>query len=362
FYHANQFNMAGTGIGTFNDKIRDSLHGGYAGDSPASHRQGFINGLAYDWNGYFYGERFRTDLRTLTDRLRINLAGSLQNYRLLDQNNIQVDGRSLNGSGYTRDPQESINYLSKHDNETLFDLNMFKMPLGESGMAVTSMAERVRAQNLGLSLVSLSQGIPFYHMGSDMLRSKSLDRNSYDSGDWFNRVDFTYEDNNFAKGLPPSWSNQSRWSEMAPMLANPALKPTKDDILKSVHHMQEVLKIRKSSKLFRLETAADIRSRVQFHNTGSGQIDGLIVMSISDTQAKDLDPNYEKVVVIFNASKFAQQWRMPALKGSAVKLHPVQADSYDEVVKTAAFSDETGEFNVPARTTAVFVVPEKPAA
>lgn len=362
FYHANQFNMAGTGIGTFNDKIRDALHGGYAGDSPSSHRQGFINGLAYDWNGYFYNERFRTDLRTLTDRLRINLAGSLQNYRLWDQNNNQVDGRSLNGAGYTRDPQETINYLSKHDNETLFDLNMFKMPLGEAGMAVTTMTQRVQSQNLGLSLITLSQGIPFYHMGSDMLRSKSLDRNSYDSGDWFNRVDFTYEDNNFAKGLPPSWGNQSRWSEMAPMLANPSLKPTKEDILKSVHHLQEVLKIRKSSRLFRLETASDIRSRVQFHNTGSNQIDGLIVMSISDNRPQDLDPEYEKIVVIFNASKFAQRWRMPELKDSTVNLHPVQADSYDEIVRTAVFSNDTGDFHVPARTTAVFVVAEKPAA
>ncbi|NEQ53637.1 MAG: pullulanase-type alpha-1,6-glucosidase, partial [Leptolyngbya sp. SIO3F4] len=361
FYHANQFNMAGTGIGTFNDKIRDALHGGYAGDSPSSHRQGFINGLAYDWNGYFYGERFRTDLRTLTDRLRVNLAGSLQNYRLWDQNNNQVDGRSLNGAGYTRDPQESINYLSKHDNETLYDLNMFKMPLGESGMAVTSMPERVRAQNLGLSLVGLSQGIPFYHMGSDMLRSKSLDRNSYDSGDWFNRVDFTYEDNNFGHGLPPSWSNQSRWSEMAPMLANPALKPTKEDILKSVNHLQEILKIRKSSKLFRLETSADIRSRLQFHNTGSNQKDGLIVMTISDTHGQDLDPNYEKIVVIFNASKFGQDWRMPDLREKSVELHPIQAESYDELVRTASFIPETGEFQVPGRTTAVFVVTEKPA-
>ena len=362
FYHANQYNMAGTGIGTYNDKIRDALHGGYAGDSPASHRQGFINGLAYDWNGYFYGERFRTDLRTLTDRLRINLAGSLQNYKIWDQNNNQVAGRSLNGAGYTRDPQESVNYLSKHDNETLFDLNMFKMPLGQSGMAVTSMEERVRSQNMGLSIIGLSQGVPFYHMGSDMLRSKSLDRNSYDSGDWFNRVDFTYQDNNFAKGLPPSWSNESRWSEMAPMLTNPALKPDHEDILKSVHHLQEILKIRKSSKLFRLETAADIRARVQFHNTGSNQRDGLIVMSISDSDDLDLDPNYESVVVIFNASKFAQQWSMPDLKEAAVTLHPVQADSYDEVVQTASFNPGTGEFNVPARTTAVFVVAESGTA
>ena len=51
---------------------------------------------------------------------------------------------------------------------------------------------------MGTSIVGLAQGIPFFQMGQDILRSKSLDRNSYDSGDWFNRVDWTYAGNNFA--------------------------------------------------------------------------------------------------------------------------------------------------------------------
>ena len=43
---------------------------------------------------------------------------------------------------------------------------------------------------LSLSTVALSQGVVFWHAGTDLLRSKSLDRNSYDSGDWFNRIDW----------------------------------------------------------------------------------------------------------------------------------------------------------------------------
>ena len=35
--------------------------------------------------------------------------------------------------------------------------------------------------------IFISQGIPFFHAGDEMLRSKSLDRDSYNSGDWFNR-------------------------------------------------------------------------------------------------------------------------------------------------------------------------------
>ena len=43
---------------------------------------------------------------------------------------------------------------------------------------------------LALATVMLSQGRPFVHAGDDLLRSKSLDRDSYNSGDWFNRCVF----------------------------------------------------------------------------------------------------------------------------------------------------------------------------
>lgn len=39
---------------------------------------------------------------------------------------------------------------------------------------------------LALALVMMSQGVAFISGGDDLLRSKSLDRDSYNSGDWFN--------------------------------------------------------------------------------------------------------------------------------------------------------------------------------
>ena len=41
------------------------------------------------------------------------------------------------------------------------------------------------------SLIMLAGGVPFIHAGSELLRSKSMDRNSYDSGDWYNEIDWT---------------------------------------------------------------------------------------------------------------------------------------------------------------------------
>ena len=347
FKHGTQWNMAGTGIGTFNDRMRDAAHGGYSQDPLGIRRQGFINGQFYDWNGYDYDQITRDNLWDSTDRIRLGLAGNLQDFQFINRHNKLVKGKDLNGVGYTTDPQEAINYVSKHDNETLYDLNVFKMP------PATPMEERVQAQNMGISIIGLSQGIPFFHMGSDMLRSKSLDRNSYDSGDWFNRIDFTYNSNNFGVGLPPAWDNQSRWQIMEELLANQTLNPSQSDILNSVNHLQEILQIRQSSKLFRLETSADIQQRLQFHNTGSQQQDGLIVMSISDRIEPDLDPNYEYLVVLFNANKISQTFTLPELKGVPMELHPVQKNK-ETTLTQASFDQNTGEFSIPPRTTAVF--------
>ena len=53
------------------------------------------------------------------------------------------------------------------------------------------MDDRARVQILAAAITMFSQGIAYFHAGIEGLRSKSLDRNSFDSGDWFNRIDWT---------------------------------------------------------------------------------------------------------------------------------------------------------------------------
>jgi pullulanase len=343
--YAKQTNMTGQGIGLFNDKIRDAAHGGYSTDDLGIRKQGFINGLSYDWNGFFYSNRDQTDLRTVMDILRSGLRASGTDW-------------NSQGSPFTDDPQEAVNYVEKHDNETLFDQNVFKLPLGENGTSVTSMADRVRAQNMGTSIVGLAQGIPFIHMGQDILRSKSLDRNSYDSGDWFNRVDWTLGGNNFGQGLPPTWDNNSRWDIMGPLLANTALDPATADMEFAAAHLREILRIRQSSPLFRLRTEAEINAQTSFYNTGATPLDGLVVMSLADTGVTDLDASNETILIFFNANKVTQTLTIANANGFS--LHPIQADNTDAdpVVKLASFDDGADTFSIPARTTAVFVSDE----
>jgi hypothetical protein len=143
---------------------------------------------------------------------------------------------------------------------------------------------------------------------------------------------------------------------MQPFLADTSLQPSPSDITQSVGLFQELLAIRGSSKLFRLETAVDIQERVVFHNTGPDQLPGLIVMSISDLTAVDLDRAHEFIVVLVNANDEAQSFTQSDLIGFDLELHPVQVASIDPVVQNATFDATTATFDVPGRTTAVFVL------
>ncbi len=131
--------------------------------------------------------------------------------------------------------------------------------------------------------------------GDDLLRSKSFDRDSYNSGDWFNRLDFTYQDNGYASGLPVNDKNQDRWETMGPLLANAALKPTTEDIQFAAEHFREMLRIRKSSPLFRLQTEQDVMERLTMLNLGAEQKAGVIMFALDDSGGVQLDENYDKI-------------------------------------------------------------------
>lgn len=350
FEQATQLNMAGTGIGTFNDRFRDAVRGGSPFDSGIGHveTQSFINGLYYDPNAENTGDTGELEqLLTMTDRIRIGLTGNLADYEFTDWQGNSVTGDYGANVGYTSDPQETINYIEAHDNETLFDSNQYKIPLDRD------LDVRVRVHNLGTSLVLMAQGVPFLHAGQEIMRSKSGDRNSYDSGDWFNLLDYSYQDNGWARGLPLAQDNQQNWDVLAPRLADATLAVGETEILRALTHTREMLAIRQSSKLFRLETGEAIQNQVSFFNTGLEQKPGLIAMHIADDDS-DLDPEREAIMVMINANDEAQELTQADWQDAAFELHPVQKDSADSIVTEASFDAGTGTFSIPARTTAVF--------
>ncbi len=352
FVQARQSNMFGTGIGSFNDRLRDAVRGGGCcdGGQDLIRQQGFINGAFVDPNAL--STQTRDDLMRLGDLIKVGLSGTLRDYRFTDRfgnlrKNTEIDYFGQQ-AGFTASPQESINYVEAHDNPTLFDLNAYKLPQG------TSRADRLRVQNLGAAINMLSQGIPFFHAGQEIMRSKSMDRDSYNAGDWFNKLDYSYQSNNFGVGLPMQGVNGSNWDLMSPILVNPMIKPDSAAIVSARDYFVDLLQIRSDTSLFRLRTAQDVIDRVKFHNTGPGQVAGVIAMSIDGIGYQHA--KYKKVVVFFNVDKQARDITVSELRNDIFSVHKVQRNSEnDALAKTATYNRATGTFRIPARTTVVFV-------
>ncbi len=217
------------------------------------------------------------------------------------------------------------------------------------------MADRVRMNTVGLATVALGQAPAFWHAGTDLLRSKSLDRNSYNSGDWFNRIDWTGQESTWGSGLPPEDDNASKYQFMRPLLEDPALEPQAEHMQAARERAKELLRIRFSSPLFRLGTAGLIQERVSFPIAGRAQTPGVITMVIDDRRGRDLDPRWETIVVVFNASDEAATQAVPGVASRRFELHPVQASGGDPIVKRSVHDASARAFTVPARTVAVFV-------
>jgi pullulanase-type alpha-1,6-glucosidase len=353
FVQATQANMAGTGIGTFNDRLRDAVRGGGSFDANPR-RQGFASGLFTDANGDpINGSPADQRARLLhqQDQIKVGLVGNLAGYRFVDSSGAEVTGAQVdfNGSpaGYTDAPGESVTYVDAHDNEILYDALAYKLPPG------TSAVDRARMQVLALSTVVYGQGVGFVSAGSERLRSKSLDRNSFNSGDWFNHIRWNCADGNgFGAGLPRAADNEARWPYAKPLLGDPALVPSCEAINLASARYHELLRVRASSPVFALGTASEIQMRVSFPLSGTEETPGVITMTLD---GHGLDPRWRSVTVVFNATPGRVTQTVAAMRGADVAPHPLLARSVDPSVRAASFDATTGAFSVPGRTVAVFV-------
>jgi pullulanase-type alpha-1,6-glucosidase len=362
FTQATQGQLGGTGIGTFSDRLRDAVHGGSPVDGASTFTQGFGTGLFTDPNGREArtgepgtvndgGADEAADLALQTDLVRLGLAGNLRDFAFVTADGELTRGEDLDyrGSpaGYADSPEEVVTYVDAHDNETLFDLLALKLPQG------TTTADRVRMNTVSLATAALAQTPSFWHAGTDLLRSKSLDRNSYDSGDWFNAIDWSGQDNGFGRGLPMAADNSEKWDVMRPLLADPALKPSPADIATSADRAAELLELRSSTRLFRLGSADAIRQKVTFPGSGPDAAPGVIVMAVDDRLGKDADRRLDGLVTVFNASPDPVTVEVPGWAGRDLRLSKVQADGGDRVVKQTRWDRRAGVVTVPGRTVAV---------
>ncbi len=309
FVQAAQGELNGTGIGTFSDRARDAVRGGGCCDSgtDAVNRKGFVNFMHWDTQ--------RPEALRLTDLVRLGLAGTLKQMPITAASGNTVLGEAIDyagqKAGYATHTMDVVNYVENHDNQTLFDINVFKLPPNTLPM------DRAKVQVLALAVTSLSFGVAYFHAGGELLRSKSLDRNSYDSGDWFNRIDWSGQSNGFASGVPIKNDNGNDWAIMQKLLRDKRIRVSAKEIAWTRQQFLQLLAVRKSLMPVGSNTAERVLKELQFYNTGPQALSGLIV-------AKVFDPTLARwVIYALNAKDQAQRFQLPGALAAHWRPHPV---------------------------------------
>ncbi len=150
-------NGAAGGIAVFNDVIRDGLKGSVFNANVG----GYINGNA---SGNVPGVQFG------------------------------IGGGSVYGYSWRVKDAMVINYMSAHDNHTLWDKLTLTNPNATD-------EEKMAMNRVGAAILMISQGTPFMQAGEEMLRTKDGDHNSYKSSDEINNINWealTPESNEYA--------------------------------------------------------------------------------------------------------------------------------------------------------------------
>ncbi|MDP4265215.1 MAG: type I pullulanase [Bacteroidota bacterium] len=178
----------------------------------------------------------------------------------------QVDYSKVNYSkfAYAAQPTNTITYAECHDNHALWD------KLAISAKDATE-AERKQMQKLALSIVLTSQGIPFLHAGTEFLRSKKGNENSYNAGDSINAID---------------------WS----------LKSKNRDVFE---YVKTLIKIRKEHPAFRMASSEEIAANLEFLADLPG---GVVAYTINGAAVKD---KWNKIMVVFNGTPKMQNIAVP---------------------------------------------------
>jgi pullulanase len=159
---------------------------------------------------------------------------------------------------FAADPEQSVNYVSAHDNLTLRDKILAWAKL--KGREPDDPYLR-RIQQFANGLVLTSQGIPFIHSGAELLRDKDGVRDSYESPDEINKI-------------------QWQW---------------KTDNADIFDYYKDVIALRKAHPGFRFNTWEEIDQNVTTDDPRYG-----VVVTRIDASAND-DP-WSEIIVIYNSA------------------------------------------------------------
>jgi pullulanase len=191
---------------------RPQLADGKVGIFGGAYREGIKGGCDDARGGFMFNWTGLDGSKGSLEDVIIGLEGSIME----TQHKNRLAGDWNYQSAY--DPEQSINYISAHDNFCLWD--KIRITLADSYVAdlweESGNIKKVYSVNynpindgnakkinkFGMAAVLTSQGIPFIHAGDDILRTKedggdwSATRNSYDKDDRFNKIRWNWKVDN----------------------------------------------------------------------------------------------------------------------------------------------------------------------
>lgn len=221
------------GVGIFNDSLRDAIKGSvFNGAAPA----------------YVQGDNAR--------------------------DSIIISGLLGEGS-----PSQTVNYVTAHDNNTLFD----KLMLSTDDLsleAITKMQEQANA------IILMSQGITFLHGGVEIMRTKPC---SEDADPTNNTCDvfMNYDHNSYRS---PDSTNQIDWQ-------------WKVDNYSTFLYYQSLIKLRLLKDVFRLNTNVEVQAQV---SVIADDVRGLISYILSDP-----NDDWKQILVVFNNGYEGRNYILP---------------------------------------------------
>ncbi|TXD50997.1 MULTISPECIES: hypothetical protein [unclassified Polaribacter] len=149
-------------IAAFSNDLRDGLKGSVFEDKS----KGFVSGA-----------------KNTEESIKFGIVGAIQH--------TQIEYQQVNYSNkpWANEPWQAINYVSCHDNHTLFDKLKISKP--------KAYEKEIKAMHqLASAIVLTSQGTPFLHADSEMMRTKNGEHNSYKSLDSINQINWNLKAKN----------------------------------------------------------------------------------------------------------------------------------------------------------------------
>jgi pullulanase len=240
------------------DEMLALKHSTYRLDSIAAFSDDIRDGIKGSWNDH-EAKGFVSGKKNLEESIKFGVVAATKH--------PQVDYSKVNYSDapWAGQPYQCINYVSCHDNHTLFDKLTISAPNASD-------QEIIKMHKLANTIVMTSQGIPFLHAGVDFMRTKQGVENSYESPDSINQIDWV----------------------------------RKQTYRKVFAYYQDLIELRKAHPAFRMTSTADIQENLEFLDLN---IPGVVAFRLNDPAGKE---KWRSLVVVYNANRKSHDIELPS--------------------------------------------------